>query len=163
MARTCYPLIHFMPLVSFLTPEVSIQEVFWCFQEVCKETTGMKWVKRPENKKQKKGNIGLQNVKCISVPYRQNSTLLLLTESNFVLIFQSSQQVFYEINVLKNLLKIERKHLWWSPIFMRGVDLDTFAEVIEVIIEVNIFEYVLLILWKCCWRCTFLRIVDDCI
>ena len=39
-------LTHLMPLISFNTSwKRSIPEVFWCFQEVLKETSGMKWVK----------------------------------------------------------------------------------------------------------------------
>ena len=39
------PLTHSMPLVSFNTPEnIRKPEVFWCFQGVSKETSGLKWV-----------------------------------------------------------------------------------------------------------------------
>ena len=42
-----YVLTHFMPLISFDTPEnIKTPEVFWCFQGVSKEISGMKWGKK---------------------------------------------------------------------------------------------------------------------
>ena len=39
-------LTHFMPLISFCTPEnIRKLEVLWCFRGIYKETSSMKWVK----------------------------------------------------------------------------------------------------------------------
>ena len=38
-------LTYFMPLVSFYNPRYIRKPEVWCFQGVCEETSGMKWIK----------------------------------------------------------------------------------------------------------------------
>ena len=49
---THYWLTHFVPLISFDTPEnIKKPDAFWCFHRVLKEINGMKWVTGMEGNK----------------------------------------------------------------------------------------------------------------
>ena len=79
-------LTHFMPLISFDTPEnIRKLEVFWCFKGVSKEISGMKWVKmkllaqkQKQSKKLSSAMVRTKKLKEHKINTQKNKTLWTL-------------------------------------------------------------------------------------
>ena len=97
-------LTHFMPLISLISSENIRKSLdFWCFQEVSKEISGMKWVKSNIWKKHK---------------YRTKEFVFLL---KFFTLIPNHDSLGYESNTLYGEYPWELQKIFPSEHFLRYV------------------------------------------